>query len=32
MTAPRFRAADAVFLILASGAPVAARLVLERMA
>jgi cobalt/nickel transport system permease protein len=32
MTAPRFRAADGAFLILASAAPVAARLVLERMA
>ena len=32
LTALRFRAADGAFLILASAAPVAARLVLERMA
>ena len=32
MTALRFRAADGAFLLLASAAPVAARLLLERMA
>ena len=32
MTAPRFRASDGAFLLLAAAAPVAVRLVLERMA